>query len=100
MGVDEKIIEELGGSILREVEVGISTVKKADRVVIKEDVVYVIEIEDELNYAAIGQAIAYTVLYKEKFSPTTRVEPVIACSKFDRDLEYVCRKIGIRLIKI
>jgi len=100
MDMEEGVKKELGGALLREVDVGISTSKKADLVVIKEDTVYVIEVEDELNYAAIGQALAYSELYKQRYSEKRDVKPVIACSKIDLDLKLVCERLNIKLIKL
>jgi|YelNatPaOPRAMG01_1025707.scaffolds.fasta_scaffold115216_2 hypothetical protein len=100
MSVDQKILAELGGSLLEEVDVGIHSDKHVDRVVVKDDIVYVIEVENELNYTAIGQALAYSVLYKQKYSEIREVRPVIACSKIDSDLKLACEKLGIKLIKL
>jgi len=45
MSIDQKILAELGGSLLEEVDVGIHSDKYVDRVVVKDDIVYVIEVE-------------------------------------------------------
>ncbi|MGC9014009.1 MAG: hypothetical protein ACP5KW_06550 [Thermoproteota archaeon] len=100
MDVDQKILAELGGSLLKEVDVGVYSDKHVDRVVVRSDAVYIIEVENELNYTAVGQALAYSVLYKQKYSERREVRPAIACSKIDLDLKFVCEKLGIKLIKL
>ncbi|MEM2584973.1 MAG: hypothetical protein QXP99_05595 [Thermoproteota archaeon] len=98
--VDEKIRSELGESLLREVDVGLRGRKMVDRIVVSDDVVYVIEIEDELNYIAIGQALVYSELYKQKYLEKREVKPVIVCSKMDLDLMFACEKLGIKVINL
>jgi len=98
--IDEKILLELGGSLLREVDVGLRSKKLADRIVISDDVIYVIEVEDELNYTAIGQALVYSELYKQKYLEKREVKPVIVCSKTDLDLLFVCEKLNIKVINL
>jgi len=61
----------------------------------KEDsTVRVIEVEKQLTYTAIGQALAYAHLY-EKQNPSTIVIPTIVCFFADEDLLEVCKKHNI-----
>ena len=49
---------------------------------------YVVEVERELNYTAIGQAVAYRRIFKEAYKKTP--EAVILCRKAPHELKMAC----------
>ncbi|MBU7045387.1 MAG: hypothetical protein HXS54_03035 [Theionarchaea archaeon] len=58
-----------------------------------------IEVEEKLNYTAIGQAVAYKRLYKE--TKNLRPEALIVCRRADFDLKDACEiDAGIKVIVI
>ena len=49
---------------------------------------YVVEVERELNYTAIGQAVTYRRIFKEKYRKTP--EAIILCRKAPHELKTAC----------
>ncbi|MCF2140537.1 MAG: DUF2400 domain-containing protein [Candidatus Lokiarchaeota archaeon] len=74
--------------------------RRADAVLhVKRNGIWVVEVENELNYTAVGQALLYKKLYEDKFN--TNVEPVIICGKSTPDIERCCKlDAGIRVLTI
>ncbi|MEM2506009.1 MAG: DUF2400 family protein [Nitrososphaeria archaeon] len=60
---------------------------------------YVAEVEEELNYAAIGQVLTYRYLYFTIHSKIAK--PIIICSRSRKELKETCEKEqGIAVIEI
>jgi hypothetical protein len=74
--------------------------KRVDAVVHMKDCKWcVIEVEEKLNYTAIGQAVAYKRLYEE--TKNLRPEALIVCRRADLDLKDACEiDAGIKVIVI
>ncbi|MEM2560460.1 MAG: hypothetical protein QXD53_06715 [Candidatus Bathyarchaeia archaeon] len=59
----------------------------------------VAEVEEHLNYNAIGQALTYRYLYFKIYGKEAK--PIIVCSRSARDLKEACeREQGIMVIEI
>jgi hypothetical protein len=59
--------------------------------------VFVVEVKERLNFAAIGQAFGYTSLLR-KLAPTgVTLRAVVCCLESDADLEPVCEECGIQI---
>jgi hypothetical protein len=74
--------------------------RRADAVAhMKECTWYVIEVEEKLNYTAIGQALMYRRLYKE--IQNVRPEALIVCRRADIELKNACEiDAGIKVILV
>jgi len=60
---------------------------------------YIVEVEYELNYVAIGQVITYRYLYFKKHKK--HIKPMIICMKSSKDLEEACKlEQGIEVVTI
>ena len=65
----------------------------------KECTWWVAEIEEELNYTAIGQAITYRKIYKELRGK--RPKAAVICRRAPRDLKEACEvDVGIMVILV
>jgi len=65
----------------------------------KSGTIWVLEVERELNYTAIGQAISYKYLY-EKDNPGVKTRPSIICSTATQDLKKVCENSQISVFVV
>lgn len=75
--------------------------KFADAICKEENgTVWVLEVERELNYPAIGQAISYKYLY-DKDNPGVISRPGVVCSTATQDLKEVCEnnQISVFVVK-
>ena len=72
----------------------------ADAVIyLKDCKYYVVEVEQELNYVAIGQAIIYRYLYFRKHEKYAR--PMIICTKAPTELKEACEiEQGIKVVEV
>ena len=60
---------------------------------------YIVEVEHELNYTAIGQVVTYRYLYFKKHGKP--VKPMIVCKKAPQTLREVSeREQGIRVVEV
>mgnify|MGYP006293290717 CR=1 FL=1 len=56
---------------------------------VKRDGWWIIEVERELNYTSVGQALVYKRLYDESFK-NQQGQAVIVCGKDDKDIARMC----------
>jgi len=62
--------------------------------------VWIFEAKKRLNLTALGQVIAYKVLFEED-NPEVEVEGIgILCKETDPLLEHVCEKLNIKVYKV
>ena len=83
------------------------TYYRADALFVHDREIWVIEVEAELNYSALGQALSYKYAYslarlkESRPSPeiekTSNVRPTIVCYVASKDLVQVCNKNQIQL---
>jgi hypothetical protein len=66
---------------------------------VKDGNVWVFEVERELNYNAIGQAISYKYLY-DKDNPSIRSSAGIICCKIPQGLKEVCENVQISVFLV
>jgi len=60
---------------------------------------FIVEVEEELNYNAIGQVIVYQYLYFRTHGKIAK--PAIICSKIRRDIKEACEtEQGIKIIEV
>jgi len=105
----EKFISNIEGTIEREVEVGRGFIvydkwgvpKTVGRY--KIDIVwktgietFVIEVKEQLNFEAIGQAIVYKELYKKEY-PNENIKSGIVCEIADKELLEIAEKYVDRI---
>lgn len=65
----------------------------------EDGIVWVFEIEKELNYTAIGQAISYKYLY-DKDNPGINSKPGVICGTAPKDLKESCENNQIQVFVV
>jgi hypothetical protein len=71
--------------------------KRIDALAYRGGRVTIIEVKDRATFAAVGQIVAYNVLWQREF-PTVGIEQlVIVCNRADPDTIDAAQKIGIRV---
>lgn len=63
--------------------------RRIDAIGLCSDHLEIIEITLNAGLTALGQLIAYPILYNEDFSPTLPVYPVLVCQAIQPDMDYI-----------
>jgi hypothetical protein len=63
---------------------------------------YIIEAKRELDYKAIGQVLAYGILWKKRkrAMPIANAQMAIVCRRHDSELLYVCNMLNISVYEV
>lgn len=69
--------------------------KRVDVIGYSDDSIYVIELKPKADLKAIGEAMGYAELVRDKVGPTKRVVPMIITDVEIPDMERVCSKLGV-----
>jgi len=82
--------------IQRLVALGVSR-KRIDVVAFALSEYWVIEVKPYGNMVALGQAIAYTGLFKKEYEVVGKVVPVVVCANVDKDLipEFEQQRVNV-----
>jgi len=67
-----------------------------DAICRENDTVRVIEVEKQLTYTAIGQALVYSYFYRKE-NPNLTVIPAIVCVYAEEEFIAVCEEYGIEV---
>ena len=74
--------------------------KRVDAVVEWEEEIWIVELKPRGSLSALGQALAYKLLYEEQEKPTKPVEPVVICAWLDDDLRRVMGELGVNVFEV
>ena len=90
-GAENKALtpEERGWLTLRQ--------KRCDVIVSTVEMVFVVEIKERLNFAALGQAFGYTSMLRRLAPASVKLQGVVCCLESDEDLETVCQELGVQI---
>lgn len=83
----EKNIRQMGLDLSR---------RRIDAVGTAKDAIYIIEITQQAGLKALGQLHAYPVLYKQTFSPSLRLVPILVARRFSTDAKSAFDNAGIK----
>jgi len=85
--------------IQRLVALGVSR-KRIDVVGLTFTGLWVIEVKPYGNMVALGQAIAYTGLFKKEYEVAVAVSPVVVCASVDKDLIAEFERQNVNVIEV
>jgi hypothetical protein len=74
--------------------------KRIDVVAETKDSIWIIELKPRGGMSAVGQLLAYEVLYNIKFKPIKPLKKVMMCERMAPDLDIVYSSYGIEIIII
>lgn len=70
--------------------------KRVDLLFEKEDIVWIIEAKESLNWQALGQALGYAVLYEDDFNPKKGIGRGIVSQVTDTAVRRCCERLQVR----
>lgn len=76
------------------------TVKRIDVVGIRSDKLLLIEVKPRLGMAAVGQLVAYNLLWRRQYGDFPRVEMAWIGEQAEADLQYVMDRLGFRSVLV
>jgi len=85
--------------IQRLVALGVSR-KRIDVVAFVLSEYWVIEVKPYGNMVALGQAVAYTGLFKKEYEVAGKVVPVVVCANVDKDLIPEFERQNVNVIEV
>jgi len=74
--------------------------KRIDVVAYDPDRIYVIEVKPRAGLSAIGQVMAYKLLYQDEFTPNVPVEMRIVCERIATDIPRIAKELNIGIWQV
>lgn len=75
-----------------------ATVKRADCLLIMADKIILVEVKPRLGMAAVGQCLAYWIMWHRQYPYSPTVEVAWVGEQSEPDMQYVCDRMGFRTI--
>uniref|UniRef100_A0A6H2A1H4 PD-(D/E)XK nuclease superfamily protein n=1 Tax=viral metagenome TaxID=1070528 RepID=A0A6H2A1H4_9ZZZZ len=74
--------------------------KRIDVVAYDSDCIYVVEVKPRAGLSAIGQVMAYKLLYQDEFKPMLPVEMRIVCERIATDIPRLAAELNIGIWQV
>jgi hypothetical protein len=71
------------------------TVKRSDCLGIRRDGLLLVEVKPRLGMAAVGQVVSYYILWQRQYGGPPAVRVAVVCEQSERDLQFVCERLGV-----
>jgi hypothetical protein len=77
-----------------------NTALKIDAVGLTEEQAWIIEVRPNATVSALGSALCYTLICQREAVFERQLVPVICCETIQPDVEWVCQRLGVTVIKV
>ena len=74
--------------------------KRIDAVAETLNNIWIVEVKSRAGMSAVGQLLAYEILYFKKFSPSKSLQKVLVCERIAADLDTVFEQYGIKIFVV
>jgi hypothetical protein len=75
------------------------TAKKIDVIIIRNEIISIVEVEIRATILAISQVLSYSILFEDKFNKKTE-NNMLVCAISDTDTEKIAEKLNIIIEKV